>query len=102
MDLGKTERQSTVKSGIALVLLLVAVIAVAVVIALNPAVLESIAMVVIVVLLFIAVVAVLIAIFAGLIAIPMYMKKGVEVQTDYTYDLDDVKEVEGSMENKKD
>ena len=47
-------------------------------------------------------VAVLIAIFAGLISIPMYMKKGVEVQTDYSYDLDDVKEVEGSMENKKD
>ena len=102
MDPGKTERQSTVKSGIALVLLLAAVIAVAVVIALNPAVLESIAMVVIVVLLFIAVVAVLIAIFAGLITIPMYMKKGVEVQTGYSYDLDDVKEVEGSMENKKD
>ena len=102
MDPGKTERKSTAKSGIALVLLLVAVIAVAVVIALNPAVLESIAMVVIVVLLFIAVVAVLIAIFAGLITIPMYMKKGVEVQTDYSYDLDDVKEVEGSMENKKD
>lgn len=102
MDLGKTERQSTVKSGIVLVLLLVAVIAVAVVIALNPAVLESIAMVVIVVLLFIAVVAVLIAIFAGLITIPMYMKKGVEVQTDCSYDLDDVKDVEGSMENKKD
>ena len=38
MDPGKTERQSTAKSGIALVLLLVAVIAVAVVIALNPAV----------------------------------------------------------------
>ena len=101
MDPGKTEKQSNVKSGIALILMLVAVIAVAVVIALNPDVLENIAMVILVIFLGIAVIAVLIAIFAGLIAIPMYMKKGVEVQTDYSYDLDDVKEVDGSMENKK-
>lgn len=101
MDPSRTERQSTVKSGIALLALLALIIAAAVFVALNPDVLESIAVVVVLIVLAIAAIAVVIAIFAGLIAIPMYMKKGVEVQTDYSYDLDDVKEVDGSMLNKK-
>ena len=101
MDPSRTERQSTVKSGIALLALLAIIIAAAVFVAFNPDILESIAVVVVLIVLAIAAIAVVIAIFAGLIAIPMYMKKGVEVQTDYSYDLDDVKEVDGSVLNKK-
>ncbi len=101
MDPSKTEKQSTVKSGIWMLVLLAVFLAAIVLVVLNPSVLESIAIVIILIVLAIAVVAVIIAVFAGLISIPMYMKKGVEVQTDYSYDLDDVKEVDGSMENKK-
>lgn len=101
MDPNKVETQSTVKSGIWLLVLLAVFIAAIVLVVLNPTVLESIAIVIGLILLAIVVIAVIIAIFAGLISIPMYMKRGVQVQTDYSYDLDDVKEVDGSMENKK-
>lgn len=101
MDPNKVETQSTVKSGIWLLVLLAVFIAAIVLVVLNPTVLESIAIVIGLILLAIVVIAVIIAIFAGLISIPMYMKRGVQVQTDYSYNLDDVKEVDGSMENKK-
>ena len=101
MDPNKVETQSTVKSGIWLLVLLAVFIAAIVLVVLNPTVLESIAIVIGLILLAIVVIVVIIAIFAGLISIPMYMKRGVQVQTDYSYDLDDVKEVDGSMENKK-
>ena len=101
MDPNKVETQSTVKSGIWLLVLLAVFIAAIVLVVLNPTVLESIAIVIGLILLAIVVIVVIIAIFAGLISIPMYMKRGVQVQTDYSYNLDDVKEVDGSMENKK-
>lgn len=101
MDPNKVETQSTVKSGIWLLVLLAVFIAAIVLVVLNPTVLESIAIVIALIFLGIVVIAVIIAIFAGLISIPMYMKRGVQVQTDYSYNLDDVKEVDGSMENKK-
>lgn len=101
MDPNKVEKQSTVKSGIWLLVLLAVFVAAIVVVVLNPSILESIVVVIVLAVLALAVVAVIIAIFAGLISIPMYMKRGVEVQTDYSYNLDDVKEVDGSMENKK-
>ena len=101
MDPNKVETQSTVKSGIWMLVLLAVFIAAIVLVVLNPSVLESIAIVIALIFLGIVVIAVIIAIFAGLISIPMYMKRGVQVQTDYSYSLDDVKEVDGSMENKK-
>ncbi len=101
MDPSKTEKQSTVKSGIWMLVLLAVFLAAIVVVVLNPAILESIVVLILLIVLAIAVIAVIIAVFAGLISIPMYMKRGVEVQTDYSYNLDDVKEVDGSMENKK-
>ena len=101
MDPNKVETQSTVKSGIWLLVLLAVFIAAIVLVVLNPTVLESIAIVIGLILLAIVVIAVIIAIFAGFISIPMYMKRGVQVQTDYSYNLEDVKEVDGSMENKK-
>ncbi len=101
MDPSRVEKQSTVKSGILLIVLFVLIVAAAVAVAMNPDILENIAVVIVLIVLGLAVIAVVIAIFAGLLAIPMYMKKGVEVQTDYSYSLDDVKEVDGSMENKK-
>ena len=82
-------------------MLFVLIVAAAVAVAMNPDILENIAVVIVLIVLGLAAIAVVIAIFAGLLAIPMYMKKGVEVQTDYSYSLDDVKEVDGSMENKK-
>ncbi|MBO6084741.1 MAG: hypothetical protein J6O90_06655 [Candidatus Methanomethylophilaceae archaeon] len=101
MDPSRVEKQSTVKSGILLIVLFVLIVAAAVAVAMNPDILENIAVVIVLIVLGLAAIAVVIAIFAGLLAIPMYMKKGVEVQTDYSYSLDDVKEVDGSMENKK-
>ncbi len=101
MDPNKVEKQSTVGSGIWLLVLIAVFIAAIVLVVLNPSVLESIAIVIGLILLAIVVIAVIIAIFAGLISIPMYMKRGVQVQTDYSYNLDDVKEVDGSMENRE-
>ena len=101
MDPSRVEKQSTVKSGILLIVLFVLIVAAAVAVAMNPDILENIAVVIVLIVLGLAAIAVVIAIFAGLLAIPMYMKNGVEVQTDYSYSLDDVKEVDGSMENKK-
>ena len=102
MDPNQVERKSTVVSGIVLILLFVLIIAAAVALAMNPELLENIAYVILMIILVIAAIAVIIMVFAGILAIPMYMKKGVEVQTNMSYDLDDVKEVDGSMENKKD
>ena len=101
MDPNQVERKSTVVSGIVLILLFVLIIAAAVALAMNPELLENIAYVILMIILVIAAIAVIIMVFAGILAIPMYMKKGVEVQTNMSYDLDDVKEVDGSMENKK-
>ena len=101
MDPNQVERKSTVVSGIVLILLFVLIIAAAVALAMNPDLLENIAYVILMIFLVIAAIVVIILVFAGILAIPMYMKKGVEVQTNMSYDLDDVKEVDGSMENKK-
>ena len=102
MDPNQVERKSTVVSGIVLILLFVLIIAAAVALAMNPDLLENIAYVILMIFLVIAAIVVIILVFAGILAIPMYMKKGTEVQTNMSYDLDDVKEVDGSMENKKD
>ena len=102
MDPNQVERKSTVVSGIILILLLALIIAASVALFMNPDLLENIAYVALMIFLVIAAIAVIILVFAGILAIPMYMKKGVEVQTNMSYDLDDVKEVDGSMENKKD
>ena len=101
MDPNQVERKSTVLSGIILLVLFALIIAAAVALAMNPDLLENIAYVIIMIFLVIAAIAVIILVFAGVLAIPMYMKKGTEVQTNMSYSLDDVKEVDGSMENKK-
>ena len=101
MDPNQVERKSTVVSGIILIFLFVLIIAAAVALAMNPELLENIAYVILMIFLVIAAIVVIVLVFAGILAIPMYMKKGVEVQTNMSYDLDDVKEVDGSMENKK-
>ena len=101
MDPSQVERKSTVLSGIILLVLFVLIIVASVALFMNPDLLENIAYVIMMVVLVIAAIAVIILVFAGVLAIPMYMKKGTEVQTNMSYSLDDVKEVDGSMENKK-
>ena len=101
MDPSQTKKESTVVSGILMILLIVLIIAGAAALAMNPDLLENIAYVIAMILLVIVAIAVVIAIFAGLLAIPFYMAKGPEIQTNMSYSLDDVKEVDGSMENKK-
>ena len=101
MDPNQVERKSTAVSGLILILLLALIIAAAVALFMNPDLLENIAYVILMIFLVIAAIVVIILVFAGILAIPMYMKKGVEVQTNMSYSLDDVKEFDGSMENKK-
>lgn len=101
MDPSKTVRQSTVASGIGLLVLLALVIAAAVAVVMNPELLESLVFIIAVVLIGVVAIAVAVLMFAGIIAIPMYMKKGVETQIDMSYSLDDVKEVDGRMVDEK-
>ena len=102
MDPNQVERKSTAVSGLILILLLALIIAAAVALFMNPDLLENVAYVILMIFLVIAAIVVIILVFAGILVIPMYMAKGTEVQTNMSYDLDDVKEVDGSMENKKD
>lgn len=101
MDPSKVEKVSTKSSGIILALIIAALIAVAAVVALNPSVLQNVVITVLFILLALVAIVVIALVFAGVIAIPVYMEKGTTTQTDMSYDLDDVKEVDGAMEKKE-
>ena len=99
MDPSKIEKRSTKGSAVGLLLIIVAVIAVVAVFVAFPQLLESVLVAMLVVMGAILVIAVGVALFAGIIAIPMYAKKGEIYQTDMSYSVDDVEEVKGTVED---
>lgn len=101
MTPSRIERKSTVGAALGFVLIGLAIAAVVVLMAMFPQVFESVVWIILVIVMALAVIVVGIALIMGLLALPMYAAKGVECQTDMSYDLDDVKDVKGSMEGKK-
>ena len=98
MDPYKTEKRSTTGSALGILLIVLAVIACVVVLVMYPNILENILVAALVVVGAILVIAVGVALFAGLLAVPMYAKKGEVYQTDMSYSVDDVQEVKGTDE----
>lgn len=104
-DAGNVRRNSTTKSALALVLLVVAIIAVAAVIIYaltNPDILEQVVNILIIVAVVIVAVIVIAYVIIAILAVPYYAVKGESYQTDASYDLDDVKSVKEKDSEKKD
>ena len=101
MDPTQERRESTALSGVILLLIVAAIIGIGVYLWMNPDILENIAIAILIVVLVIALIAAGIFVVGMILAVPMYMAKGTTVQTDMSYSIDDVKEVDGSMENRK-
>ena len=98
----ETKREGTGKS--ALMMLLVAAIVIAAIAALFliPGALDSVMMVLIVIAIAIAAIVAVVFICMVVLAVPMYVAKGEEYQTDISYSIDDVESVkETSSEEKK-
>ncbi|MCL2296388.1 MAG: hypothetical protein FWC29_04835 [Methanomassiliicoccaceae archaeon] len=100
---GRTGRNSTIRSAIAILLLAVAIVSICIFVAFNPVILESLAHIALIVVAVIVATAAIIYIAAAVLALPYYAAKGEEYQTDSSYDLDDVKSVkEKDSQNKDD
>ena len=98
MDPNRTEKRSTTGSAIGILLIVLALIACAAVLVIYPNVLENILVAGLIIIAAVAVIAIGVALFAGLLAVPMYAKKGEVYQTDMSYSVDDVEEVKGTVE----
>jgi hypothetical protein len=98
---GKIERKSTLGSALGILVLVLAAIAIVAYLLLNPDILKDIVWVVIVAIVVLIIIAVIVYLAMMLLAVPYYAAKGVQYQTDASYDLKDVKPVkESSSENK--
>lgn len=101
MTPSSTKRESTFGAAIGFLLLAVAVVGLIASIFLFPQVFENVLWAIIIVVGALILIGAGIALISFLLIIPMYAKKGVEYQTNVSYDLDDVKDVSGKMEGKK-
>ncbi len=102
MDPNATKTNSTVKSAIGLLVIVLAIIAVIVFFAMNPALLSNILYVILAIVGVIIVIAIVIAVIMAISAVPIYAKKGETYQTDMSYNVDDVKAVDGkNLEDEK-
>ncbi|MDR3074473.1 MAG: hypothetical protein LBU30_00340 [Candidatus Methanoplasma sp.] len=99
---GKTGRNSTLGSALAILLLVAVIVVTAVYVALNPGILESLAHLALVVIVILIIAAVIIYLAVAILAVPYYAAKGEEYQTDASYDLDDVEPVREKDSEKKD
>jgi len=93
------KKKSTAKSGVGILLLIVgAIIAIALIAyaLMIPGVLESVATAAIIIIGVIIAIAIIAYAIMLIIAVPMYIAKGEQVQEGVEYSLDDVKSVENS------
>lgn len=98
----ETVRVGTGKSALMMVLIVVVIAAAIAALFLIPGVLESLVWILIIIGIAIAAIAAIIFVCMVVLAVPMYVAKGEEYQTDISYDLDDVKPVkETSSEEDK-
>ena len=98
----ETERAGTGKSALMMVLVVAIIAAAIAALFLIPGALES--LVIVLAVIAIAIVAIVAVIFLCMVvlAVPMYVAKGEEYQTDISYSIDDVESVkETSSEEKK-
>ena len=98
----ETVRVGTGKSALMMVLIVAVIAAAIAALFLIPGVLESLVWILIIIGIAIAAIAAIIFVCMVVLAVPMYVAKGEEYQTDISYDLDDVKPVkETSSEEDK-
>ena len=98
----ETKKAKTTGSAIMLVLVPVVIIAAIALLFLIPGALDTVAWIIALVLIAIVAVAVVVFVFMVILAVPMYVAKGEEYQTDISYSIDDVESVkETSSEEKK-
>ena len=98
----ETVRVGTGKSALMMVLIVAVIAAAIAALFLIPGVLESLMWILIIIGIAIAAIAAIIFVCMVVLAVPMYVAKGEEYQTDISYDLDDVKPVkETSSEEDK-
>ena len=98
----ETERAGTGKSALMMVLVVAIVIAAIAALFLIPDAFENLMIVLAVIAIAIAAIVAVVFIFMVILAVPMYVAKGEEYQTDISYSIDDVESVkETSSEEKK-
>ena len=96
------ERAGTGKSALMMVLVVAIVIAAIAALFLIPDAFENLMIVLAVIAIAIAAIVAVVFIFMVILAVPMYVAKGEEYQTDISYSIDDVESVkETSSEEKK-
>ena len=98
----ETKVAGTGKSALMMVLVIAIVAAAIAALFLIPGALESFVWILVIIAIAIAAVIAVIFIFMVILAVPMYVAKGEEYQTDISYSIDDVQSVkETSSEEKK-
>ena len=106
MDPNSIKRESTTRSGLFLLSLVVVIVAVVGIVAwvfvTYPDVLENLVYAILIIIGAIIVIAVAICLLMMILAIPFYIKKGETYQDDISYDMSDVKSVkETDSEDRK-
>ena len=102
MNMVEVKREGTGKSALMMLLVVVIIAAAAAALFLIPGALESLVWVLVIIGIAIAAIVAIIFIFMVILAVPMYVAKGEEYQTDISYSIDDVESVkETSSEEKK-
>ncbi|MDR0508585.1 MAG: hypothetical protein LBG63_01985 [Candidatus Methanoplasma sp.] len=99
---GRTQKNSTLGSAIAILLLAAAIALICVYVALNPSIIEDLAHLALIVAAVIVAAAIIVYIAAAVLALPYYAAKGEGYQTDASYDLDDVEPVKEKDSQNKD
>ena len=98
----ETVKAGTGKSALMMLLVVVIIAAAVAALFLIPGALESVAIVLLVIGIAIVAIAAVIFVCMVVLAVPMYVAKGEEYQTDISYSIDDVESVkETSSEEKK-
>ena len=100
--MAETKRESTGKSALMMVLVVAIVAAAIAALFLIPGVLESVIWILVIIGIAIVAVVAVVFVFMVILAVPMYVAKGEEYQTDISYSIDDIESVkETSSEEKK-
>ena len=97
----ETKRDGTGKSALMMVLVAAIVIAAIAALFLIPGALDSVMMVLIVIAIAIAAIVAVVFICMVVLAVPMYVAKGEEYQTDISYSIDDVESVKETSSDEK-
>jgi len=90
---GNTGRNSTLGSALGILLLAALIVAIAVFVATNPTILESLVYLAFIAAAVFVMIVVIVYLAAVLLALPYYAAKGETYQTGASYDLDDVEPV---------